>query len=277
MENTSNGNKRLSCPLYGCKRVYTDANSLQSHIQDHDIPAQSLPGKTMTCSTVGCGASFVDMQKLMGHMRHHHKPNIYFLCESCHAKLRSYRGLLTHLHTCSKVPRPNKLNPAPSAAVPVAGDPPATTQDSMSSTPPQLPSNPPQPDQANQEVAPPQNAQSTQPLIFTDELVQVAPAVNPEPDTNPTNAQVPQRPKTPENSNPPKSTPQTPPATIWKSGHGLTPEKRILWQHTRGRYTCVQCGHTVTNRKEMTEHSSVHHTNDLNPKKDDASPATTSV
>lgn len=26
-------------------------------------------------------------------------------CESCRTKLRSYRGLLTHLHTCSKVPR----------------------------------------------------------------------------------------------------------------------------------------------------------------------------
>lgn len=28
-----------------------------------------------------------------------------FSCESCRTKLRSYRGLLTHLHTCSKVPR----------------------------------------------------------------------------------------------------------------------------------------------------------------------------
>lgn len=28
-----------------------------------------------------------------------------FSCESCRTKLRSYRGLLTHLHTCSKVSR----------------------------------------------------------------------------------------------------------------------------------------------------------------------------
>lgn len=29
----------------------------------------------------------------------------FWRCESCRTKLRSYRGLLTHLHTCSKVPR----------------------------------------------------------------------------------------------------------------------------------------------------------------------------
>lgn len=33
-------------------------------------------------------------------------PSLVFSCESCRTKLRSYRGLLTHLHTCSKVPRP---------------------------------------------------------------------------------------------------------------------------------------------------------------------------
>lgn len=86
-------------------------------------------GKLLLCSTVGCSSSFPNMKKLMEHMRHHHKPNIFFLyvpfsgrilrkniccyvmkcscfsCESCRTKLRSYRGLLTHLHTCSKVPR----------------------------------------------------------------------------------------------------------------------------------------------------------------------------
>ena len=29
---------------------------------------------------------------------------------------------------------------------------------------------------------------------------------------------------------------------------------RILWKHTRGRYSCVQCGHATPNRKEMTAH-----------------------
>ncbi|XP_049573491.1 zinc finger protein 414 [Syngnathus scovelli] len=99
------GNRKTLCPFHGCKRVYTDESALESHVRDHAIPAQSLPGKTFHCSNAGCSCSFLNMQKLMEHMRRHHKPNIFFLCENCRTKLRSYRGLLTHLHTCSKVPR----------------------------------------------------------------------------------------------------------------------------------------------------------------------------
>nr|XP_057934527.1 zinc finger protein 414 isoform X2 [Doryrhamphus excisus] len=101
---------RMMCPLHGCKRVYTDATALESHVKDHAIPAQSLNGKVLLCSTVGCSCSFPNMQKLMEHIRLHHKPNLFFMCENCRTKLRSYRGLLTHLHTCSKVPR-GKIKP----------------------------------------------------------------------------------------------------------------------------------------------------------------------
>ncbi|XP_076833581.1 zinc finger protein 414 isoform X2 [Brachyhypopomus gauderio] len=94
----------LSCSFYGCKRTYTNSESLNSHVKDHHkIPAQSLPGKVFLCSTIGCDGSFSNMQQLMDHMRHHHKPNYFFLCESCKAKLRSYRTLLKHLQTCAKV------------------------------------------------------------------------------------------------------------------------------------------------------------------------------
>ncbi|KAM9832193.1 zinc finger protein 414-like [Neosynchiropus ocellatus] len=110
------GNLRLCCPIYGCRRVYNDQASLEVHVKDHQIPAQSVPGKVLQCSSIGCSCSFPDMQSLMLHMRHHHKPNIYFLCESCRTKLRSYRGLLTHLHTCSKVSR-SKTKPAEAAAL----------------------------------------------------------------------------------------------------------------------------------------------------------------
>lgn len=37
--------KKMSCPLHGCKRAYTEMNALQSHIKDHEIPTQSLPGE----------------------------------------------------------------------------------------------------------------------------------------------------------------------------------------------------------------------------------------
>lgn len=38
------GSTRTPCPLYGCKRVYTDTRALETHIKDHEISAQSLPG-----------------------------------------------------------------------------------------------------------------------------------------------------------------------------------------------------------------------------------------
>ncbi|GLD58466.1 zinc finger protein 414 [Lates japonicus] len=148
-ENGNAGNKRTPCPLHGCKRVYSDVSALDSHIKDHEIPAQSLPGKILLCSMVGCSGSFPNMQELMEHMRHHHKPNMFFLCESCRTKLRSYRGLLTHLHTCSKVPRgktkPAELTPPQPAAItnpnvtPVAMDQNPLQLNSVS-TPQQLPS-----------------------------------------------------------------------------------------------------------------------------------------
>lgn len=97
-------NPHLPCSYYNCKRTYSSVEALHKHVQDHQQnPAQSLPGKSFLCSSIGCDGSFSNMQQLMDHMRHHHKPNYFFLCESCRAKLRSYRTLLKHLQTCAKV------------------------------------------------------------------------------------------------------------------------------------------------------------------------------
>ncbi|KAG7456519.1 hypothetical protein MATL_G00236800 [Megalops atlanticus] len=99
----STAGSRLPCSFYGCKQSFTDIQHLNKHIQSHQIPTQSLPGKVFHCSSLGCSGTFPSMQQLMEHMRHHYKPNHYFLCESCRAKLRSYRALFKHLHTCAKV------------------------------------------------------------------------------------------------------------------------------------------------------------------------------
>ncbi|KAF3833375.1 hypothetical protein F7725_027040 [Dissostichus mawsoni] len=191
-ESGMGGNKRIPCPLHGCKRVYTDPAALESHIKDHEIAAQSLPGKVMLCSTVGCSGSFPNMQKLIEHMRHHHKPNIFFL--------RSYRGLLTHLHTCSKVMR-GKAKPTEPNMAPMEVD----------QKPPWL-----------------EAASAPSQILNPDPSFPAA--VKPGPD------------------GPPLLGPPS-----WSCS------SRILWEHTKGRYTCVQCGHMVISRKEMTQHISTKH------------------
>lgn len=41
---------------------------------------------------------------------------------------------------------------------------------------------------------------------------------------------------------------------------GMACNRRILWEHTKGRYTCVQCGFMGSSRKEMTQHINNQHT-----------------
>ncbi|XP_069034083.1 LOW QUALITY PROTEIN: zinc finger protein 414-like [Embiotoca jacksoni] len=268
------GNKRMTCPLHGCKRVYTDASALESHVKEHEIPAQSVPGKVLLCSSVGCSGSFPSMQQLMQHMRHHHKPNIFFQCESCRTKLRSYRGLLTHLHTCSKVPRGK---PKPAEPAPLAPDrTPAHIPHPDGSLLPAAP----QPDPAAPHLlAPPRVASPADlpPPARSPQLAEVTPRPPEAPDPPP--SLVPDGPKAApdppgvpsqhqtQTGSPepvpaaPGSEPPSPPgpSAVWKKHQGLSCSRRVLWEHTRGRYTCVQCGHTVTNRKEMTQHINSQH------------------
>ncbi|XP_051236015.1 zinc finger protein 414 [Dicentrarchus labrax] len=314
-ENGTGGNKRTPCPFHGCKRVYSDGSALQTHINDHEISAQSLPGKVLLCSTVGCSGSFPNMLKLMEHMRHHHKPNIFFLCESCRTKLRSYRGLLTHLHTCSKVPRGKTKPTELTAPVPAAVTNPNMTPMDMDqnppqldsvSTPPQLPFQNPdgslsaavlQPDSAAPPVLGPPflpNPETSPPQFGPQQLTEAAPQpklrneasdlpislnlIGPTAAPDPSDAQGQHQTLTrsPEPIYPgPGSAPQSHPGSsaVWKKNQGMACNRRILWEHTRGRYTCVQCGHSVTNRKEMTQHISSYHSGNK-PAEDAGSSAT---
>ncbi|KAK5916119.1 hypothetical protein CesoFtcFv8_001648 [Champsocephalus esox] len=243
------GNKMIPCPLHGCKRVYTDPAALESHIRDHEIAAQSLPGKVMLCSTVGCSGSFPNMQKLIEHMRHHHKPNIFFVCESCRTKLRSYRGLLTHLHTCSKVMR-GKAKPTEPNMAPMEVD--------AASAPSQILNPDPSFPAVLIEAAP-------QPPIRSD-ASDLTPSLHfGAPPLTPTQRQHPTQTRSPEDVHPapasaPGSAPRSPPgpSAVWRKNQGSC-NSRILWEHTKGRYTCVQCGHMVISRKEMTQHISTKH------------------
>ncbi|XP_033983132.1 LOW QUALITY PROTEIN: zinc finger protein 414 [Trematomus bernacchii] len=285
-ESGMGGNKRIPCPLHGCKRVYTDPAALESHIKDHEIAAQSLPGKVMLCSTVGCSGSFPNMQKLIEHMRHHHKPNIFFVCESCRTKLRSYRGLLTHLHTCSKVMR-GKAKPTEPNMAPMEVDqkPPwleaASAPSQILNPDPSFPAavkpgpdGPPllgPPFMSNLEPAPPHPAPpklteaAPQPPIRSD-ASDLTPSLHfGAPPLTPTQGQHPTQTRSPEDVHPapasaPASAPRSPPgpSAVWRKNQGSC-SSRILWEHTKGRYTCVQCGHMVISRKEMTQHISTKH------------------
>ncbi|KAM4744718.1 zinc finger protein 414 [Anableps anableps] len=288
------GTRRLPCPMHGCKRVYTEMSALESHVMDHDSPAQSLPGKKLLCSTGGCSASFPSMQKLMEHTRHHYKPNIYFQCESCRTKLRSYRGLLAHLHTCSKVPRPKPKAAEPAAPLLAAVAASNMTPKTSDLAPPQLesvspqqvpiqttsvPSAVPLPDSADPPMLGP-------PMLTLQELPpppHVAPKLTEAPPQPPFGDAASQlaasfRPIAPKAAaDPPSEVPirspgavhaapgsaaYTPSAAVWRKNQAMSSHRRVLWEHTRGRYTCVQCGHTLTNRKEMTQHiNSQHHGN----------------
>nr|XP_020469373.1 zinc finger protein 414 [Monopterus albus] len=314
-ENGNGGNKRTTCPLHGCKRVYTDMSALESHIKDHEIPAESLPGKVLLCFTAGCSGSFPNMQQLMEHMRHHHKPNIFFLCESCRTKLRSYRGLLTHLHTCSKVPRGKTKATeatAPQPAAVVNTNTPPTDQklpqlDSASafkqlasesqSPHASFPTAVLQPDSTAPFIlGPPFLSQSeTSPQQLTSQqfpeaapqfplrngVTNLPPRLNTDdpaaaPDLPDAQDQKQMQTVSPEPVRPaPGSVPHSPPGSsaVWRKNQGITYSRRILWEHTKGRYTCVQCGHTTTNRKEMTQHISTQHSGNK-PAEDTGSSAT---
>ncbi|XP_036410298.1 zinc finger protein 414 isoform X2 [Megalops cyprinoides] len=296
----STAGSRLPCSFYGCKQSFTDIQHLNKHAQSHQIPTQSLPGKVFHCSSLGCNGTFPSMQHLMEHMRHHYKPNHYFLCESCRAKLRSYRALFKHLHTCAKVAkskaaRAEELNPAvsapeaaesvsvsaaPALVTPHAADPSGAFHSSAEEEPMDLDHAPPPAVASPVAAAPPipsfqapvssllQDAASTpppgsfsllEPTVFPEDpqhfLTQTQPGAPPS--SLPPGPAAPGQQQRPIRAVAPISpAPPTPLGSnaVWKKNQGQSFSSRILWEHTRGRYSCLQCGHCTPSRQEMTAH-----------------------
>ncbi|XP_047676358.1 zinc finger protein 414-like isoform X4 [Tachysurus fulvidraco] len=255
----------LSCSFYNCNRTYNHPDALNNHLKDHHkTPAQSLPGKSFLCSTIGCDGSFASMQQLMDHMRHHHKPNSFFLCESCRAKLRSYRTLLKHLQTCAKVAKSKAARmeggPTPDLAFSGAdSDPPGSfpsvddsqQMESEPSPPPQG-SQPPSALPADTIAAfEPMKLQNQPDAPYSPFPPSLSPAPDPEPQRSPRVGPVGM--VTPSPFIPPGSN------AVWRKNQGQSFNSRILWEHTRGRYSCLQCGHSTPERKEMTAHIEGHH------------------
>uniref|UniRef100_A0A8B9UEI3 Zinc finger protein 414 n=1 Tax=Anas zonorhyncha TaxID=75864 RepID=A0A8B9UEI3_9AVES len=240
--------QHYACSSYGCKLAFPSMQELMDHLKVHYRPTQSLEGKTFQCPTLGCMETFPSMQDLMAHMKVHYKPNRYFKCENCLLRFRTHRSLFKHLHVCSD--RAGSPAPPQKAEKPV---PPATSalEKELTAKAPNLFG----PSSLTRFSGPPP---SSVPFLS---YVHPSPYGLPPPPAQPR-----LRPFVPSHG-PPVSN------AIWKKSQasavlpslptlaGHASNSRIVWEHTRGRYTCMQCPYSTASREEMTLHIEDHRKN----------------
>ncbi|XP_065392120.1 zinc finger protein 414 isoform X2 [Macaca fascicularis] len=207
------------------------------------------PGKLFRCSALSCTETFPSMQELVAHSKLHYKPNRYFKCENCLLRFRTHRSLFKHLHVCVE----NAQSPAPPPPPALDREPPA-------------PERPPEVDLASAPGLP---------FPLLEPFTTPAPAA--------TGPFVPYLIPAPFGLSPPRLCPflaaaPGPPASsaaVWKKsqGAGSSPRRpqggsgapsghaapsRIVWEHTRGRYSCMQCAFSTASRSAMTLHLEDH-------------------
>ncbi|XP_028672492.1 zinc finger protein 414 [Erpetoichthys calabaricus] len=282
------------CTFTGCRQTFQDHEELKNHAESH-IFVQSLPGKLFNCCSPNCMAAFSSMQQLMDHMRQHYKPNRYFLCENCRLRVRTHRALFKHLHICSKVIKqrtPQKLEKAKSGTLsceppklaniiqhldkdPVSASnmvqspvSPASFQAATSSA--VLPCSLPSLTTAFDAVPLVSSASNSfqmlgpslfapAPMRFTGQAQNTSISPNLLPYVQASAYSLPQtaaqqrlRPYVPNQGGLPISN------AVWKKNQGQSFNSRIVWEHTRGRYNCLQCTHSTPSREEMTQHVEEH-------------------
>ncbi|KAM9689116.1 zinc finger protein 414 [Trichechus inunguis] len=241
--------KQVPCSSPGCFLSFPSVRDLAQHLRTHCPPTQSLEGKLFRCSALSCTETFPSMQELMVHSKLHYKPNRYFKCENCLLRFRTHRSLFKHLHVCAE----HAQSPAP---------PP----------PPALDKEPPAPER------PPEADSVSAPGL---QFPLLEPFTTPAP--TPTGPFLPYLNPTPFGLSPPRLRPflaaaPGPPASsaaVWKKsqGAGGSPRRpqggadapsghaapsRIVWEHTRGRYSCMQCAFSTASRPAMTLHLEDH-------------------
>ncbi|KAM4707376.1 zinc finger protein 414 isoform 1-T1 [Discoglossus pictus] len=272
----------LRCSSYGCGRTFLSMQDLITHVSVHYKPTQSLKDKTFLCSVTGCREERSSMQDLMTHMKIHYKPNRFFKCENCMQHFRTHRSLFKHLHVCSD----------PSAhPFPLSVSSPSSTTDSKlpapvepvkrhtsviqcvkKETPVPIDNIPTVPITASTSSSLPQDIQSSMsslisqasnsfslldPSLFMGRLPGQSPAsvagsylpfLHPSA-YNLSQATIPQRLR-------PFLGNQGLPVSnaVWKKNQGHSTNSRILWEHTRDSYNCMQCTFTTASRNQMTKH-----------------------
>lgn len=243
--------KQIPCSSPGCCLSFPSVRDLAQHLRTHCPPTQSLEGKLFRCSALSCTETFPSMQELVAHGKLHYKPNRYFKCENCLLRFRTHRSLFKHLHVCAE----HAQSPAP---------PP----------PPALDKEPPVPER------PPESDAASAPGL---QFPLLEPFTTPAPAPAPTGPFLPYLNPAPFGLSPPRLRPflaaaPGPPASsaaVWKKsqGAGGSPRRpqggsdapsghaapsRILWEHTRGRYSCMQCAFSTASRAAMTLHLEDH-------------------
>nr|KAF6482729.1 zinc finger protein 414 [Molossus molossus] len=189
------------------------------------------------------------MQELVAHGKLHYKPNRYFKCENCLLRFRTHRSLFKHLHVCVE-----------HAQSPVPPPPPALDK---------RPSASERPREFDSASAPGLQFPLLEPFTTP------APA--------PTGPFLPYMNPASFGLSPPRLRPflaaapglPASSAAIWRKsqGAGGSPRRpqggsdapsghaapsRILWEHTRGRYSCMQCAFSTASRPAMTLHLEDH-------------------
>ncbi|XP_053228213.1 zinc finger protein 414 isoform X1 [Podarcis raffonei] len=292
--------RRYQCSGDGCRLACRSMKELLDHIRVHYRPTQSVEGKIFRCSSPGCLESFPNMQVLMEHIKVHYKPNRYFKCENCMTRFRTYRSLFKHLHSCSSArtaagaaaaadtpplppekPLPEKEPPGKllevlpklqtviqqlrkEAILPGEMEAPVAAPDPLPAGPlGPLPALPPGSHafpllEPSLFGPPPPLARFPGPAPHTlpgPFLPYVHPGSYALP---PAAVQSRLRPFLPAQGLPISN-------AVWKKSQGHSSNSRIVWEHTRGRYNCLQCSYSTASREEVTQHVEDHRKNPSPP------------
>ncbi|KAM3854969.1 zinc finger protein 414 isoform 1-T1 [Vipera latastei] len=286
--------KRYQCSGDGCRLACRSMKELLGHMQVHYRPTESLEGKTFRCSTPGCLESFPNMQDLMGHMKVHYKPNRYFKCENCMSRFRTYRSLFKHLHRCSdanttSTSTTSTTSPALTSEKPIFPLTSSLEKEPAGKLLEELPKlqraiqhikkeallpgtmdTPLAPDSLPAGLPGPLESVALleQSLFGPPSLAKFSGPPHPSvsgaflPYVHPTSYALPQaavqnrlRPFLPAGQGLPVSN------AVWKKSQGHSSNSRIVWEHTRGRYNCLQCPYSTASREEMTQHTEDHRKN----------------
>ncbi|MEE6487303.1 hypothetical protein FKM82_014857 [Ascaphus truei] len=271
------GRRSHRCSTYGCNRSFFSMQELITHVSVHFKPTQSLKDKRFLCSVTGCREELGSMQDLMCHLKIHYKPNRYFKCENCMHHFRTHRSLFKHLHVCSDLtshPFPQSVDTHSISIDPKAPEESVKQQQSVIQ---RVKKEPPLPSINDLPMVPsssslPQDihpSMSSNPYALLDPSLFVArfPGQPPSvagsylPYLHPSAYTLPQS-SVPQRLRPFLGTQGLPVSNaVWKKNQGHSTHSRIVWEHTRDSYNCMQCTFSTTSRDQMTKHIEELHKN----------------